>query len=160
MGSGTEAHAALAAPLGRWIAEAGFHLLTGGGGGVMAAVAEAFVAVAPRAGASIGVLPSEQGVPPPGYPNPSVEIAIVTHLPARGADGASPESCNHVNVLTATALVILPGGAGTRTEAELALRHGRPAILLGPAGAFGGFPEALPRAETLEEVARFVTAHA
>lgn len=160
MGSGSAAHTELAAPLGRWIAEAGFHLLTGGGAGVMASVAEAFVGVSPRAGLSLGVLPSDAGVSPPGYPNRWVELPIVTHLPARGVDGASRESRNHVNVLTATVLVVLPGGPGTRSEAELALGYGRPAILFGPAEAFAGFPAALLRASTLDEVARFVTARA
>ena len=39
MGSSREEHAELAVPLGRWIAEQGFDLLTGGGGGVMALTA-------------------------------------------------------------------------------------------------------------------------
>lgn len=159
MGSGADAHDALTAPLGRWIAEAGHHLLTGGGGGVMEAVARAFVEVTPRAGLSLGVLPSEAGALPAGYPNAYVELPIVTHLPARGADGASPASRNHVNVLSATALVILPGAAGTRTEAELAVRYGRPAILFGPALAFVTFPPTLPRATTLDGVTRFLAAY-
>ena len=78
MGSGSEAHEELAVPLGRLLAELGCHLLTGGGGGVMAAVGAAFVAVEPRVGRSIGVLPGPDARP--GYPNPSVEIAIRTHL--------------------------------------------------------------------------------
>src|SRR5262249_50687286 len=46
MGSGSEEHADLAEPLGRWLAEAGFDLLTGGGRGVMAAACRGFAAVA------------------------------------------------------------------------------------------------------------------
>ena len=160
MGSGTEPWPALADPLGRWIAEAGHHLLTGAGGGVMARVAASFVSVTPRPGLSLGIVPSDGGAPPPGYPNPFVELPIVTHLSARGRDGASPRSRNHVNVLTATTLVILPGGPGTRSEATLALRYGRPALRFGPREAFRGFPDAIPRASTLEAVARFVTARA
>ena len=38
MGSGVERHDALAGAVGTWIARQGFHLLTGGGEGVMAAV--------------------------------------------------------------------------------------------------------------------------
>lgn len=40
MGSGSEAHEPDASRIGRWLAEEGVHLLTGGGGGVMAAVSE------------------------------------------------------------------------------------------------------------------------
>ena len=54
MGSGVDRHEELAAPLGRWIAEGGHHLLTGGGGGVMEAVSEAFAAVpSPSAAARV-----------------------------------------------------------------------------------------------------------
>ena len=45
LGSSMMRHEQLAEPLGTWIAQKGFHLLTGGGGGVMAAVCQAFVAV-------------------------------------------------------------------------------------------------------------------
>ena len=37
-------------PLGRWLAESGYDLLTGGGAGVMAAVSRAFTAVPNRCG--------------------------------------------------------------------------------------------------------------
>lgn len=57
MGSGEHTHERLARPLGAWIAHAGFHLLTGGAGASMAAVASAFTEVQPRRGLSIGVLP-------------------------------------------------------------------------------------------------------
>ena len=64
MGSGVDRHDELAVPLGRWIAECGHHLLTGGGGGVMEAVSEAFARVPGRPGLAIGVLkavPAAQG---------------------------------------------------------------------------------------------------
>lgn len=153
MGSGTDPHEALAAPLGRWIAERGHHLLTGGGGGVMEAVSAAFVATRPRAGVCIGILPGPDARP--GYPNASVEIPIRTHLPLTGAMGTDARSRNHVNVLTSDVIVALPGGEGTRSEVQLALRYGRAAVLYGPRDAFWEWPAA-PRAETLEEVARFV----
>jgi len=162
MGSGTDEHTddllrgCPAEPLGRWIAEQGYDLLTGGGGGVMAAVARGFAAVAGRRGVSVGILPAG---PPPGYPNPWVDVAIRTHLPKRGEEGADVLSRNHINVLSAAAVVALPGGAGTRTEVELALRYGRPLIaLLGPEGAIAGVDRAgLPAvADTLAEVAAFV----
>ncbi len=151
MGSGTEAHERLAVPLGVWIARAGHHLLTGGGGGVMAAVSEAFVAVEPRAGVSIGVLPGPAARP--GYPNAFVEVPIRTHLPLTGAMGADPRSRNHVNVLTSDVIVALPGGEGTRSEVQLALRYGRAVYLHGPRDAFWEWPRA-EHVPTLAELAR------
>ena len=124
MGSGRERHEALAIPLGRWLAERGAHLLTGGGGGVMEAVSEAFVAVSPRPGLCIGVLPGP--APPEGYPNASVELPIRTHLPLSGARGTDPMSRNHLNALTPACLVALPGGPGTESELALAARYGTP----------------------------------
>jgi uncharacterized protein (TIGR00725 family) len=114
MGSGKSEHAALAEPLGTWLACEGVHLLTGGGRGVMTAVSRAFCAVAGRAGLSIGVLPGDGwGRSPDGYPNPWIELAIRTHLPLRGPEGGALLSRNHINVLSADAIVALPGGAGT-----------------------------------------------
>jgi hypothetical protein len=43
--------------VGRWIARAGHHLLTGGGGGVMEAAGRGFCSV-DRAGVAIGVIPA------------------------------------------------------------------------------------------------------
>ena len=131
MGSGADAHPGRSGALGRWLAEIGVHLLTGGGGGVMGAVSRAFQAVPDRAGLVIGVLPADPGAPgraPRGYPNPWVEIAIRTHLSARGSDGGSLSSRNHVNVLSSSAIVALPGGAGTASEVRLARRYGVPLI--------------------------------
>ncbi|RKH93162.1 molybdenum cofactor carrier protein, partial [Corallococcus sp. AB030] len=44
-GSGAHSHDEWVVPLARWIAEAGFDLLTGAGGGVMSVAAGAFVQV-------------------------------------------------------------------------------------------------------------------
>jgi len=160
LGSGKEEHRAWVEPLARWVATQGFHLLTGAGGGVMRAAAEAFVAVEGRAGLSLGIVPGavEEGGwrPRPGYPNAVVELPILTHLPLSGEQGTEPMSRNHLNVLTAHALVALPGGAGTVSEAVLALRYGRPLILFGPREAFHAFPEALERTESLERVCAFL----
>ena len=131
MGSGVDSHEDLAAPLGRAIASAGWHLLTGGGRGTMTATSRAFAETPDRAGLCIGVLPAaEDGAgSPEGYPNPWVEVAIRTHLPLSGAAGTGPNSRNHINVLSADAVVALPGSAGTWSEIELALRYGRPLAL-------------------------------
>jgi uncharacterized protein (TIGR00725 family) len=160
MGSGTEAHPELAVSLGAWLAREGFDLLTGGGGGVMQAVAQAFTAVAERRGISIGIIPGElEGsvyVTKSGYPNPFVELPIYTHLPKSGKDGKDPMSRNHINVLSATALVVLPGAEGTLSEAELAVLYGRLAVLHGPVAEFRGFPARLQRCERLADVQRWV----
>jgi predicted Rossmann-fold nucleotide-binding protein len=156
MGSGTEEYRQWVVPLARWIAEHGYDLLTGAGEGVMRAAAEAFVAVPGRRGLSIGIIPGEvvDGVyrPRPGYPNPSVELSVFTHLPLSGAQGREPMSRNHLNILTAHALVLLPGGAGTVSEAELAVRYGKPAMLFGPEREFRRFPERLEWTDSLERV--------
>lgn len=131
MGSGAERHERLAGPLGRWVAERGWHLLTGGGAGVMAAASEAFVGVADRAGLAIGILkgePQPDGTVRRVAPNPWVELPIRTHLPLSGAAGTDARSRNHVNVLTADVVVALPGGEGTRSEVVLAVRYGTPVI--------------------------------
>lgn len=132
MGSGAEMHEDLAAPLGSAIASGGWHLLTGGGGGTMTAASRAFVRTPDRAGLCIGVLPGREddGGAPEGYPNPWVEVTIRTHLPLSGEAGTEPDSRNHINVLSADAVIALPGSAGTRSEIELALRYERPLALL------------------------------
>ncbi|MGF1464950.1 MAG: molybdenum cofactor carrier protein [Sandaracinaceae bacterium] len=153
MGSGVEPHEPLATAVGTWIARSGWHLLTGGGAGVMAAVSAAYVAVEGRAGLCLGVLPGavegEAYRAPEGYPNPHLEVVIRTHLPGRSADGLARTSRNHINVLSADLVVALPGGAGTRSEVVLALRYGRPVMRVGPEAAFVGFPEAAPRVEEM-----------
>jgi len=131
MGSGTRAHAQRSEPLGRWLASAGVHLLTGGGAGVMEAVSRAFRQVPERRGLVIGVLPAD-GSPTPGapagYPNPWIELPIRTHLHELGGRGSEPLSRNHINVLTADLIIALPGSAGTSSEVRLAQRYGRPLV--------------------------------
>lgn len=130
MGSGTDPHEEKSGPLGRMLAEMGVHLLTGGGRGVMDAVSRSFFQTRPRVGRVIGVLPglplSETMATPQGYPNPWVEIPIRTHLGLSGKQGVEPGSRNHINVLTAHAVIALPGGFGTSSEVALARRYGKP----------------------------------
>ena len=129
MGSHADAHADRSRRVGAWIARQGFHLLTGGGDGVMGAVSRAFVEVADRAGLVLAIVPSVTGdadhSPVPGYPNPWVEIPIYTHLDRGGPFGDEPTSRNHINVLTSTVVVVLPGGQGhgERGSARTTLRH-------------------------------------
>ena len=159
MGSGQEAHAARAEPLGRWLAGRGCHLLTGGGGGVMASVARAFAETPGRLGQVIGVLPATDThpyAPPAGYPNPWIDIAIRTHLPLRGA-GDDARSRNHINVLSADAVIALAGGAGTLSEVRLALAYARPLIAhIAHADELPGLPAQVSVAPDLATVQAFV----
>ena len=163
MGSGTERWDDFAGPLGTWLAGQGCHLLTGGGGGVMSAVSEAFAEVERRGGSVIGVLPGQPDgagcETPPGYPNDWVEVAIRTHLPLRGSEGGEPMSRNHVNVLTADLLIVLPGNEGTQSEVVLAERYGRPVILFGPTEAFAAFPADVERTGSIARIHEFVRTH-
>ncbi len=130
MGSGSEGHIDRAAPLGRWLAESGVHLLTGGGGGVMVAVSESFHSVSQRTGSVIGIIPWDEdaGKPREGYPNPWVEIPIYTHLPLSGGRGKEPLSRNHINVLSSDVIVALPGDMGTASEVTLAVDYRCPIV--------------------------------
>ncbi|CAM2010648.1 SLOG cluster 4 domain-containing protein [Acanthopleuribacter pedis] len=136
MGSGSEDGLPLAADLGRFLAQQPVHLLTGGGGGTMAAVSRAFYETPGRRGLVVGVLPcatrETPTIPKPGYPNPWVELPIRTHLPYSGERGEDPLSRNPINVLSADLVVALPGGAGTASEIRLAHAYGRPIIHLSP----------------------------
>ena len=133
MGSGNNVHCERARALGLWLAKAGFHLLTGGGGGVMQTVSKAFCDVSNRKGLVIGVVPCTESDPTcrpqPGYPNESVEIRIFTHLFLTGNRGTESMSRNHINVLSSDVIIALPGGPGTAGEVQLALRYGRPIVV-------------------------------
>jgi uncharacterized protein (TIGR00725 family) len=171
--------AALARETGGMVARLGCHLLTGGGYGVMAAAAEGFTAVADRRGLSIGIVPrlpegafdepNRDGEGRP-YPNAFTEIAIRTPLPPRAADWHRVPSRNHVNVLSADALIALPGGAGTANELDMAALYlgedavtprERRTILLGPLEEFAGehraaFLHAATLAEARDHLARIL----
>jgi uncharacterized protein (TIGR00725 family) len=170
----------LARDTGALVARLGCHLLTGGGFGVMAAAAEGFTGVADRRGLSIGIIPrlpdgafDEPNRDAGGrdYPNDFVEIAIRTPLPPRVTDWQAAPSRNHVNVLTADAIVVLPGGAGTSNELDMAaLYRGedalapeqRKTILFGPPEAFSGvhhaaFMHAASLADVREHLARILS---
>jgi hypothetical protein len=137
-GSGESRHADLSTPVGELIARKGFHLLTGGGGGVMAQVSEAFHRTQPREGLVLGIV--RAGVPfdppaagdrrlyEPRFINKWVEIPIYTHLPLSGDQGKELGSRNPINVLTADVAIVLPGGSGTVSEVELALEYETPLI--------------------------------
>jgi uncharacterized protein (TIGR00725 family) len=159
MGSGTLSHEPESSELGRWLAEEGVHLLTGGGGGVMEAVSRAFYETPDRAGVVIGILPAGEiaGAPKPGYPNPWVEVPILTHLPSTGAQGGEATSRNHINVLSSDVVIVFGGGAGTLSEVELALAYDRPVIaFVASRGQLPGLPPEVRSTSALGEVQAFV----
>ena len=164
MGSHARVHADRARRVGEWVARQGYHLLTGAGDGVMGEASEAFVQVPNRSGQVIGIVPSVTDDPrhPPaiGYPNSWVEIPIYTHLDRGGPQGDGPTSRNHINVLTSTVVVLLPGGEGTASEARLAIRYGRPTVayLLSP-NEVPGLPKTIPVESNFSRVADFITSN-
>lgn len=107
--------------IGRLIAEQEFVLLTGGrNAGVMA---EASRGASEAGGLVIGILPGDTT----SNAAPHVDVAIVTGL---------GDARNAINVLSSRVVVALPGGPGTVSEIALALKAGRPVVLLGfPLGA-------------------------
>jgi uncharacterized protein (TIGR00725 family) len=159
LGSGTHEHADKAEALGRWLATLEVHLLTGAGKGVMEAVSRAFQAVPGRAGLVVGIAPcgEDPATPRPGYPNPFVELAILTHLPLSGATGLEPMSRNHINVLSSDVLVALPGSSGTSSEVALAVRYRRPVVAFVDARTdIPGLPDEVVAFDTLGGVQDFV----
>lgn len=159
MGSGDEEYTDKAEALGRWLATLDVHLLTGAGRGVMTAVSRAFQAVPNRAGLVVGIAPcgDAPSIPRPGYPNPWVELAIMTHLPLSGISGTDPMSRNHINVLTANVLIALPGGSGTSSEVKLAQLYERPVIAYVDARSdIPELPDDVRAVHTLADVQEFV----
>jgi uncharacterized protein (TIGR00725 family) len=162
MGSGSNEWSHLATPLGTWIAVHGFDLLTGAGRGVMLSTARAFKATRPRAGRSIGIVPSSPHpvfgfAPLAGYPNAFIDLPILTPLPRKEAHVPdSTFSRNYVNVLTSDVVVALPGSEGTLDEIRLAGRFAKPLICIGPAAAFVGAPEGTRIVSQLSDVYAFV----
>ena len=164
MGSGHQPWTELVQPLARWIAQQNYHLLTGGGSGVMAVAAEAFCQVEPRLGISIGIIPTElnaqgQYIPLIGYPNPGIELSITTPLSRFNHQDPARLSRNHICILTSDVVVALPGDAGTRNEVNLALNYGKPIILFGAASDLKDFPTNVLRTTSLEQVKNFILQH-
>lgn len=164
MGSGEIEWTERTADLGRWLAGKGFHLLTGGGKGVMASISRAFYEVSDRIGSVIGVLPCQVDDPDcrpkEGYPNPWVEIPIFTHLSLSGKQGTEPLSRNHINILSSDVIIALPGGAGTLSEVMLAEKYKRPLVAyLHEKSELPGLPSSVPVVNTLEGVQDFLLTH-
>ena len=102
--------------VGRGIADAGAVLLCGGRTGVMEAAARGARSV--PCGETLAVLPG----PDPDRANPFMDQVVATGL----GNGR-----NVINVLSSDAVIALPGGAGTLSEASLALKCGIHVVSLG-----------------------------
>src|SRR4051812_16990383 len=96
VGDGANRHRDKSIVVAEWIAQSGYHLLTGGGGGVMASVTETFVECINREGVAIGIIPGTSSArgerldyrtKGSAYPNYSVELAVYTHLPGENPEG-------------------------------------------------------------------------
>lgn len=160
MGSHEDAWEQYAEPVGRLIAERGFHLLTGAGAGVMTTVAKAFTSVENRQGLAIGILPAVdykgQKLDQEECPNPYIEVPMITPLSSKAQNDVMPYSRNLTNVMTSKALIILPGSHGTRNEVSLGLMYDKPLIMFGPDEAFESFPEDPLRADNISHVEQFL----
>lgn len=106
----------MARQVGALIAGHGAVLLCGGRGGVMEAAARG---AKEAGGLTIGVLPGMNASESP--PNPYIEVALFTGL----RDGR-----NWVNVCASDAIIAISGGYGTLSEIALALKSGKPVVLL------------------------------
>jgi uncharacterized protein (TIGR00725 family) len=104
----------IAEEVGRLIGLERWHLLTGGGGGVMEAACRDFQSVkGGESGMAIGILPSDDTA----FANRFVDIAIPTGLGI---------ARNAVIARAANALVAVGGCSGTLSEIALAWQMGRP----------------------------------
>jgi hypothetical protein len=114
----------IAEEMGGALAKEGWHLLCGGGGGVMEAACRGFLmARTTGPGMTIGILPTDEEK----WANPYVEIAIPTGLGlARNALIAE----------TADALVAIGGCSGTLSEIAFAWQKGRPIVAMTASGGW------------------------
>ncbi len=160
IGSGENSFPELSRPLGRHLAEAGYNLINGGGGGTMEEVAKSFTASPGRKGLVIGVLPAKDPgtvtggkvvSSPAGYPNPFIDIPIRTHLHLSGSLGKQIASRNHIIILSADLIIALPGGEGTESEIELSLEYSKPLVLVSPKDEWKKYSERAPMVATIDE---------
>ena len=103
---------------------------------------ESFRTNAPADRLVLGIIPKEKS----GYPNEFVDVVIRTHL--TGADPMGHDSRNHINAMTADAMIAVAGGKGTHAEIDLARRlYGkRVLIYLNPGEKIGDDDAAALRA--------------
>jgi uncharacterized protein (TIGR00725 family) len=104
-----------AAAVGRYVAEHGGVIVSGGRGGIMEGVCRG---AAEAGGVAIGILPSSDK----SEANPYVTYAIPTGL---------GEARNALVVRAADVVIAFPGKYGTLSEMALALKMGKPLISVG-----------------------------
>lgn len=116
---------AAAHELGRLIAERGWVLLTGGRPlGVMAAACAGAKQV--PGSLTLGILPDSSG-----GESPDLDVAVFTGM---------GDARNEINVLTSDVVVACGvEGPGTTSEVALALKAGKPVILVGASSEAGAF---------------------
>ncbi len=127
----------------------------------MAATAKAFCSVENRKGLVVAVIPSsspcssseerEAYESPSGYPNPYSEVCIRTHLHLSGSMGKDIASRNHIIVLSADAVIALPGGPGTRSEIELTIEYKKSLVLISPNGEWEEFANKVSTVKTVQD---------
>jgi uncharacterized protein (TIGR00725 family) len=111
----TEKQISRALQLGRLIAREGWIVLSGGRNtGVMDAVSRG---AKEAHGLTVGILPDDDA----GAASEAVDIAIVTGMGS---------GRNNINVLSSDVVVACGMGAGTASEVALALKAGRPVVIL------------------------------
>jgi uncharacterized protein (TIGR00725 family) len=120
--------------VGARLAAAGWVTLTGGwNAGVMDAASRG---AREAGGLTVGLLPGRDAE----GASPAVEVVIPTGL---------SEARNNVVVLASDALVCCGMSAGTASEAALALRAGKPLVLVAPAAETSAFLRSLGRGEPI-----------
>jgi uncharacterized protein (TIGR00725 family) len=129
----------LARHFGRLAAEAGWVVLTGGRpAGVMEAASSGAKSV--PGSLTVGVLPSG----PEGPVSAAVDVAVFTGV---------GEARNAINVLSSDVVVACGvEGAGTASEVALALKLGRPTILLAPSAEAAAFFRTIEASGSLHQV--------
>jgi uncharacterized protein (TIGR00725 family) len=135
---GTPAQLELARAVGRRIAERDAILVGGGMTGVMHAAAQG---AQEAGGLTIGILPGSNAAESP--PNEFIEIALFTGL---------REARNYLIASVCNGLIAIGGGYGTLSEIALALRLGKPLVLLNSwQFQMEGETLSVPTAQTAEE---------
>ncbi|MFQ3610436.1 MAG: TIGR00725 family protein [Fimbriimonadales bacterium] len=134
----TPPQAELAHTVGRLLAERGAVVLCGGMTGVMEAVAQGAQSAG---GLTLGLLPGASANESP--PNPYIEVALFTGL---------REGRNYLIASACDGAIAIGGGYGTLSEIALALRMGKPLVLVDTwEFHLRGEPIEVPTATTAEE---------
>ncbi len=143
-GGASEADKQAAESLGEQIALNDWILLTGGRpSGVMHAASRGAKSAG---GLTVGILPGED----PSEASRYVDIPVCTGMGS---------ARNNINVLTSSVVVACGSGAGTLSEIMLAIKAGRPLILLNPSPAVARCAESLGPADAVCDSAEEAVRH-